>query len=76
MADDGEAKLVLKPGAMTMYLSNFQRSADSETFFFHDFLLQNRKVESLAKTMDEVKEVRRCDLSVNNIVDVAMMKDM
>lgn len=61
---------------MTMYLSNFQRSADSETFFFHDFLLQNRKVESLAKTMDEVKEVRRCDLSVNNIVDVAMMKDM
>jgi hypothetical protein len=76
MADDGDAKLVLKPGAMTMYLSNFQRSADSETFFFHDFLLQNRKVESLAKTMDEVKEVRRCDLSVNNIVDVAMMKDM
>ena len=76
MADDGEAKLVLKPGAMTMYLSNFQRSVDSETFFFHDFLLQNRKVESLAKTMDEVKEVRRCDLSVNNIVDVAMMKDM
>ena len=76
MADDGEAKLVLKPGAMTMYLSNFQRSADSETFFFHDFLLQNRKEETLAKTKDEVKEVRRCDLSVNNIVDVAMMKDM
>jgi hypothetical protein len=30
----------------------------------------------LAKTMDEVKEVRKCDLSVNNLVEIAMLKDM
>lgn len=26
--------------------------------------------------MEEVKETRRCDLSVNNIVDISMLKDM
>ena len=26
--------------------------------------------------MEEVKEVRKCDLSVNNIIDVSMLKDM
>jgi Leucine-rich repeat (LRR) protein len=26
--------------------------------------------------MEEVKEVRKCDLSINNIVDVSMLKDM
>jgi hypothetical protein len=76
MADAAEEKLVLKPGAMTVYLSNFERSPDMESFMFQDLILQNRRVESLAKTMDEMKEVRKCDLSVNNIVDVAMLKDM
>lgn len=73
---DLDAKLVLKPGTVSPYLSNFSQSADSETFFFSDLILCNRKVESLSKTMDEVKEVRRCDLSINNIVDVSMLKDM
>lgn len=73
---DVAEKLILKPGAMTQYLSNFERSEDNESFFFKDFILQNRRVESLAKTMDEVKEVRKCDLSVNNLVEIAMLKDM
>lgn len=71
-----DAKLVLKPGQVAPYLSNFSQSADHETFFFTDLILSNRKVESLAKSMDEVKDVRRCDLSINNIVDVSMLKDM
>lgn len=73
---EGEEKLVLKPGAMTVYLSNFERGPDNENFMFQDLILQNRRVEALAKTMDELKETRRCDLSVNNIADVACLKDM
>jgi len=76
MADEGAEKLVLKPGALTVFLTNFERSPDSENFMFQDLHLQNRRVESLAKTMDELKETRKCDLSVNNIVDVASLKDM
>jgi Leucine-rich repeat (LRR) protein len=76
MADEAEQKLVLKPGSVTMYLTNFMRTNDSENFQFSDLILQNKRVETLAKTMDEVKDVRRCDLSVNNIQDVAPLKDM
>ena len=71
-----DTKLVLKPGQVSPYLSNFSQSADHETLFFTDLILANRKVESLAKSMDEVKDVRKCDLSINNIVDVSMLKDM
>jgi Leucine-rich repeat (LRR) protein len=49
---------------------------DSETLLYTDLILSNRKVETLAKTMEEVKEVRKCDLSINNIVDISMLKDM
>jgi len=76
MAEEAEQKLVLKPGAVTPYLSNFQMSSDGETMFYMDLMLQNKRVETLAKSMDEVKEVRKCDLSVNNITDVAPLKDM
>ena len=44
MADAAEEKLVLKPGAMTVYLSNFERSQDMESFMFQDLILQNRRV--------------------------------
>jgi len=73
---DVDAKLVLKQGAVVPYLSNFQPTGDSENFIFTDLLLSNKRVESLAKSMEEVKEVRKCDLSINNIVDVTMLKDM
>jgi hypothetical protein len=76
MADEAEQKLVLKPGAVTIYLSNFQMGPDSENYYFSDLMLQNKRVESLAKTMDEVKEVRKCDLSINNITDCSPLKDM
>jgi hypothetical protein len=36
---DVAEKLILKPGAMTQYLSNFERSEDNESFFFKDFIL-------------------------------------
>jgi hypothetical protein len=36
---DTEEKLVLKAGAVTQYLSNFQQSADFETFYYTDLLL-------------------------------------
>jgi len=75
MAESDE-KLVLKPGAVMQYLSNFQQSADFETFYFTDLILQNRRVESLAKTMEEVSRVQRCDLSINNIVEITPLKDL
>jgi Leucine-rich repeat (LRR) protein len=67
---------VLKPGNVAPYLSNFEKSADGESFLFSDLLLPNRKVESLAKSMEEVKEVRRCDMNMNNISDITSLKDM
>jgi hypothetical protein len=75
MADEGE-KLVLKPGAVTQYLEGLMQSEDSENFFYGELNLSNRRVEGLAKSMDEVKEVRRCDFSTNNIADISPLKDM
>lgn len=43
---------------------------------FNDLIITNRRVETLPKTMEEVKDVRKCDLSINNIVDVIALKDM
>ena len=34
MTEEVVEKLVLKPGAVTPYLSNFQKSADCESVFF------------------------------------------
>ena len=73
---DGEEKLVLKPGGVACYLSNFQRTPDMESFIMTDVILQNRRVEQLAKNMEEVKETKKCDLSMNNIVDVSSLKDL
>ena len=71
-----EEKLVLKPGAVSQYLESLMQSEDSDTFFFGEINLQNRRVETLAKSMEECKEVRRCDFSLNNIADINPMKDM
>lgn len=76
MTEEQLEKLVLKPGGVTPFLSNFAAGADKESYFFQDLILSNRRVESLAKSMEEVKDVRRCDLSLNNIQDVASLKDM
>lgn len=73
---DGEEKLVLKPGGVACFLSSFERTADMESFQMTSVLLQNKKVESLAKTMDEVRETKKMDISRNNIVDVSSLKDM
>ena len=76
MAAEGQEKLVLKPGGVTQYLSNFQQRNDLETFILGDLNLQNCRFEILFKAMDEVKEVRNCYLSINNIVDIISLKDM
>ena len=76
MADEPAEKLVLKPGQLTQYLSNFSQNENCEVYCFTDLILCNRRVEALAKTMDELKEVRKCDLSLNNIVDITPLKDM
>lgn len=73
---DAEEKLVLKPGAVTQYLNGLQQSEDTEHFFMGELNLSNRRVESLAKSMEEVKEVRKCDFSLNNIADINPIKDM
>jgi len=44
MADTGE-KLVLKPGVVTQYLTNFQISNDGENFLFTDCNLAGRNIE-------------------------------
>jgi internalin A len=75
MAEEGE-KLVLKPGGVTQYLDGLMQTEDCERFFFGELNLSNRRVEGLAKSMDEVKEVRRCDFSINNISDINPLKDM
>ena len=76
MAEAPEEKLVLKPGGVSHFLSGLRQTEDCESFFFGTLNLNNRRVEGLAKTMDEVKEVRHCDLGLNNIVDVTPLKDM
>jgi hypothetical protein len=49
---EAEEKLVLKPGAVTQYLEGLMQSEDSETFFYGEINLQNRRVETLAKSME------------------------
>jgi Leucine-rich repeat (LRR) protein len=75
MAESDE-KLVLKPGLVTQYLSGVIFTEDSQSFVMGELNLSNRRVESLAKSMEEVKETRTVDFSINNISDINPMKDM
>lgn len=58
-----EEKLILKTGAVTQYLTVLTQTEDTEHFFMGELNLSNRRVEGLAKSMEEAKEVRKCDLS-------------
>ena len=73
MADE---KLVLKPGVVTPFLSEFAMSNDGESFHFTVCDLSNRNVESLNKAIEEAKEVYRMDLSGNNIADPSALKEL
>jgi hypothetical protein len=72
---DGE-KLVLKPGVVTPFLSNFAMSNDGESFHFTVLDMSNRNIESLNKAIEEAKEVYTCDLSGNNIADPSALKEL
>ena len=69
-------KLVLKPGVIYGYLSNFNPTGDNECFQFTDVECSSQELESLAKSMDEVKDAVRIDFSNNGIADIVSMKDL
>jgi Leucine-rich repeat (LRR) protein len=75
MADPGE-KLVLKPGVVTPFLSNFTISNDGESFHFTECDMSNRNIEQLNKAIEEAKEVYIMNLSVNNIADPSALKEL
>lgn len=67
---------MLKPGVVASYLSNFSPSPDFESYIFTDLVLNNKRIEQLAKSMEEGKDVQNADFSFNNIVDINAFKDM
>tara|TARA_B100000767_G_scaffold174907_1_gene163525 strand:- start:259 stop:429 length:171 start_codon:yes stop_codon:yes gene_type:complete len=50
-------KLVLKPGVVAPFLTNFQLTEDGEGFVFTDLDLSSKGVEVLNKTIEEGREV-------------------
>jgi len=58
---DGE-KLVLKPGVVTPYLSNFALSKDGESFHFTTLDMSSKNIEQVNKVIEEAKEVYTCNL--------------
>lgn len=42
---------------------------------FTDLNMSNKRVEALAKSAEEIKEVQNIDMSVNNLADVGPLKD-
>jgi Leucine-rich repeat (LRR) protein len=75
MADPGE-KLVLKPGVVIPFLSNFSMSNDGESFHFTECDMSNKNIEQLNKAIEEAKEVYKMNLSVNNIADPGPIKEL
>ena len=71
-----EEKLQLKPGVILQFLDNFDYTPDKEGFVFTDLNVSNKRVETLAKAMEEVKEVQRIDFSINNLADITPIKDL
>lgn len=68
MAEEPQ-KLVLKPGVILPFLTNFQMTPDGENFIFTDLDLSNKGIEQMNKTIEEAKEVLWCNLSKNGIPD-------
>lgn len=75
MADAGE-KLVLKPGVVTPFLSNFTMSTDGESFHFIECNMSSKNIEQLNKTIEEAKEVYIMNLTLNNIADPSALKEL
>lgn len=75
MADPSE-KLVLKPGVVTPFLSNFGLSNDGESFHFTECDMSNKNIEQLNKTIEEAREVYNMNLCLNNIADPGALKEL
>jgi Leucine-rich repeat (LRR) protein len=75
MADPTE-KLVLKPGVVAPFLSNFQMSKDGENFIFTELNMSNKNIEQMNKTIEEAKEVYKVYLQKNNIADPSAIKEL
>lgn len=72
---DGE-KLVLKPGVVLPFLSNFTMSNDGESFLFTDLDMSGKNIEQLNKTIEEAKEVYNVNLNTNGIGDPSALKEL
>ena len=72
---DGE-KLVLKPGVVLPFLSNFTISNDGESFLFTDLDMSGKNIEQLNKTIEEAKEVYNVNLNTNGIGDPSALKEL
>ena len=58
MADEkADEKLVLKPGVILQFLDNLTPTEDKEGVFFKDLNMSNKRIENIAKAMDEVIKV-------------------
>lgn len=75
MSDPTE-KLVLKPGIVLPFLSNFTISDNGEEFMFTDLDMSGRNIEQLNKCIEEAKEVYNVNLSGNNIPDPTALKEL
>ena len=75
MAEAAE-KLVLKPGVVTPFLSNFDMSGDGEAFMFNTLDMSEKNIDQLNKTIEEGKEVYLVNLSGNNIGDPSALKEL
>ena len=62
MADEIKEKLVLKPGVVSTFLTNFSRTADNECLQFVDLIMTDKMVDAVnAKSMEEAKDVQIMD---------------
>ena len=71
-----EEKLVLKPGVVTPFLSNFTMSTDGENFLFTTLDMNGKNIEVVNKVIEEAKEVYNCNLAGNNIADPTALKEL
>jgi Leucine-rich repeat (LRR) protein len=80
MADKEAAggKFVMKPGTHCLdpYLTDFQLSLNGEHFIYATLEMPSKEIETLNKTIDEVKEIYNCHLGGNNIADPSCLKEL
>lgn len=75
MANPDE-KLVLKPGIVLQFLSDFGMSNDGESFLMKTCDMSSRNLEQVNKCIDEAKEVYNLNLSGNNVGDPSAIKEL